>query len=457
MDAVELRDKIMTLHSEAKGLAESINALDGEARETAVSNYDLKMNEARELRKGLDRAIDLEAQGKYLNDAATIPLANQFALQQVADSKSGGDVPYDIKGWREERIFPGTLFEQKIRYHVPLATEAKGYDRAFETYLRKGVNHLGGAELKTLLEGDDTAGGFFVSPDIQAEVLKKIATMATFTGMARHLTTGKDVVIFRRVNYTTDDKFTSPVRLTWTGEIPVNDTAAQVTDPVIGQVSIMVNTAMAEMAVSNDLLDDADTDITSFVGQVIAEAYALGEDNAFLNGTGSGQPMGLLTQVDGNGPKSVVTGTSAALTTTADAWTGQRIQNLYYAVPAQYRMNAKWIMNSATLNGVENLVDLNGRPVVQSLLQAGLPTGEPSQIKGKQTMVDEFMPDIGASSYPIAFGDYSGYLVVERVGLSVRRLGEILARTNEQLFVARRRVGGDVIEAYKMKVLKAST
>jgi HK97 family phage major capsid protein len=227
----------------------------------------------------------------------------------------------------------------------------------------------------------------------------------------------------------------------------------RVTDPVFGKITIPVHTAMASMPIVNSMLEDSAFDVMGIANELIGEAYALGEDNVFINGTGVAQPLGILAEVDTNGPASVKSGTSSVLTTTGDAWTGLRINNIFYALPAQYRGRAAWLYNSTTAALVDNLVDTNKRPLVQDLY-GGLTNGPISQIKGRPVYVDEFVPTPAASSNSVIWGDLSGYIIVDRVGLSIQRLSEIYAETDITLLLARKRVGGYLAEAYRVKVLQ---
>lgn len=450
MDIIALRKQYEDTLSEAKGLAAVLNDAEksDEDREAARASFDTAMTRAQAIKADLLRVKDLSAHNDFLT-APTGAKTIQFATQIDAEDD---DVPYDGKSWRELEVKGA-----RIRYHVPLSVQGKGYSAALEAYLRKGsLEHLGPNDRKTLSEGTATAGGFLIDEDMQAEVIKKQATMSVFRRLARTIQTGKDMVTMARVNYTDDDKYTSGARLTWTGELPSSSTVHRVTDPIFGKISIPVHTAMASLPVTSDLLEDSDFDLITYVGGLMGEAFALGEDNVFLNGSGAAQPMGLLTQVDGDGPASVASGTSAAISTSGDAWTGKRLVDLYYTVPSQYRAQGSWVMNSATLNAVENLVDAQKRPLISTMVAGGLGTGEPVNIKGRPIYVDEFVPDIAANAYPIIFGDLSGYLIADRVGLSVRRLSEIIAQDNQELILARRRVGGYCIEPWKVKVLKAA-
>jgi HK97 family phage major capsid protein len=69
-------------------------------------------------------------------------------------------------------------------------------------------------------------------------------------------------------------------------------------------------------------------------------------------------------------------------------------------------------------------------------------------------MVD--MPNVAASAYPIIFGDWSGYRIVDRVGLSVLVNPYIRATEGITRMHATRRVGGRAIQAAKFRKLKIS-
>ncbi len=63
-----------------------------------------------------------------------------------------------------------------------------------------------------------------------------------------------------------------------------------------------------------------------------------------------------------------------------------------------------------------------------------------------------FMPSPAAGTYPVIFGDLSGYYLVNRVGFSIQVLRELYAETNQILLLGRLRFGGQVAEDWKIKV-----
>ncbi len=407
------------------------------------------------------RIDNLRRLASYEDDLGA-PAETPLAWRTATPKEGSPDV--DDQAWREIE-FPTVLGTKKLRFNVPKAAEAKNYNHAFEAYLRYGDKKAASKypnDFKTLVAGSDSAGGFLITPDMQTEMLRKIATMAVIRSLARVISTSSNMVQWAVVKYTTDNKYSSPVRMTWTGEQPASGSAHRVTDQVYGEKNIPIHTAMASQPISRNLIEDAGFDVVGDSSTFLADAFALGENDAFLNGSGVSRPLGIITQISSVADDSTYipylpSGTSAKISTSGDDHAGVRLMNVYYAVPAQYRARSIWLMNSSTLRDVENLVDAQKRPIVRELTAASMATGEPSVIKGRRVAVDEFMPDIAANAYPILFGDFSGYLVADRVGFSIERYNELYANENQVLLLARKRVGGSPIEAYRMRALKAAT
>lgn len=449
MDVTNLRSQYEQKIKEAKALSDQYSGKESEMPAEIEQQIQGKLGEADTLRAKLDIARQLDAANAYMSEPAS-PAAAHLGFREAAPNE--GNLAVDEKAWREVKV--NTIMgEQTVRFNIPLAVQNPGYKGAFEGYLRRGFQDLGPSDRKTLTEGVDTAGGFTVPEDYHIEMIKKVATQAAIRPLARVVQTSRDIASWPRIKYTTDNKYTSGVRMTWTGESPASATTARVTDPVFGIIKIPVHTAMASMPLSNDLIEDSAFDMLGMSSDLFSEAFALGEDDIFINGTGANQPYGIVTGVDavsGDSVASVVSGTTA--TVTADG-----LIDLYFGLPTQYRRNARFIMNSGTMKAVEKLKDSQNRYLVQSLVNGSLASPQFDTIKGKPVVIDEFVPDVGANTYPIIFGDLNGYIIVDRVGFSVQRLTEIYAETNITLLLARKRVGGYPAEPYRMVVQKCST
>jgi HK97 family phage major capsid protein len=86
----------------------------------------------------------------------------------------------------------------------------------------------------------------------------------------------------------------------------------------------------------------------------------------------------------------------------------------------------------------------------------------PATADGRATIMNfpvaeaEDMPDIGANSYSIAFGDFSrGYLIVDRQG--VRVLRDPYSQKPYVLFYTTKRVGGGMQDFDAIKLIKFGT
>ena len=433
MDVKEVRTKYEAQLAEAKKLL-----AEGKSKEAEAA-----LGKADELKAQLDMALRVQAGEVFLNEPAGVKAAHLGFREAGPDE---GLPVVDAKAFREMEIVAPWHEKKTFRYNVPLAVQAKDYAPAFEAYLRKGMGNMGPNDRKTLSEGIDTAGGFLVPEDLQGTLIRKIATTAVMRTMCRVLQTSRDVATWPRVNWGTDDLYTSGVRITWTGETPATATTHRVTDPVFGHHSIPVHTAMASMPITNALREDSAFDVMGVASDLIGEAYALGEDNVFLNGTGTAQPTGLLLNINGAlGPAEVHLGSDTVPTSAG-------MLNLDAALPAQYERAAKFLANKAFYNTLRQAqATTSGQPLWPVVDQFGYLGVYPPTLMGYPVVKCEFMPAIASAAYPCMLGDFNGYYIVDRVGLTIQVLSEIYAETDITLILARKRIGGDCVEPYRLK------
>jgi HK97 family phage major capsid protein len=120
-----------------------------------------------------------------------------------------------------------------------------------------------------------------------------------------------------------------------------------------------------------------------------------------------------------------------------------------YALKAGYRQNANWVMNRKTQGTLRKLKDDSGNYIWQPAASAD---GK-ATLMGFPLVEAEDMPDIGAASLSIAFGDFKrGYLVVDRQGVNVLR--DPYSAKPYVLFYTTKRVGGGVQNFEAIKLMK---
>lgn len=329
-----------------------------------------------------------------------------------------------------------------------------GYKDAFRQYLRRDWHRMGNAEQKVLQEGIDTLGGFLVPDDFLNRIISRRPTPTRIASRATQLTTSRDAIAIPKVIWNTDDLYTTGMRVTWTGEIPATATVHQTTEPVFGQVRIPIYTAMMSLPVTLDLLEDSAVDLQAWLEDKFFETYELLLDNMILNGTGIGQPTGILVNPGGTDqPSTVASGHASQLTPDG-------IINLGWSLPEQYDEDAVWIMNKTnTGRQVALLKDAEDRYLWgMGTHDSGLsPPIRGRELLGSPVIFSGFMPNVAAGTFPIIYGSLRGIYVVRKVGFSVQVLREVLAQTNQVLLLARFRIGAALAEPWAARVQVVST
>ncbi|MEM6824050.1 MAG: phage major capsid protein [Pseudomonadota bacterium] len=323
-------------------------------------------------------------------------------------------------------------------------TEAP-HRKAFSAYVRGGDDdalrglELEGKALNTVVAGD---GGYLVDPetaDAIRSVLRSTSSIRQVANVVNVEATSFDVLIDH-----------SDLGSGWASEIAVvNETAT----PQIERITIALHELSALPKASQRLLDDSAFDVEAWLAGRIADRFARAEATAFVSGDGIDKPRGFLTHPIIDNPNwswgslgYVATGEDGAFNITSPA---DAVVDLVYALSADYRANASFVMNSKTAGQVRKIKDGDGR----FLWSDGLAAGEPARLLGYPVLIAEDMPDIAIDETAIAFGDFgAGYTIAERPDLRILR-DPFSAKPNV-LFYATKRIGGDVSDFAAIKLLK---
>lgn len=302
----------------------------------------------------------------------------------------------------------------------------------------------------TLQESIADLGGYTVPEDFHAEIIKRLMGMTVVRGRARVVRTVRDSAEWPKLEGG-DSQYTSAVRVTWVDEVPASATVAQ-TNSTWGMYRIPVHTVMARTDLSRNLVEDSAFNLLNVVAELFAEAMAIDEDIKFITGTGGGSPRGVLGNRSG-AEETPETGIDAVNSGNATALTADGLIDLAYGLHTQYRGNAVFVGERLTHRDVRKLKDGNG----DYLWERGVGMGEPTALLGYPFLESESLPTVGANKYPLIFGDFRGYMIVDRVGMTVERAEDTTTKgTNTVALFARRRLGGRVIEPWRFQVQKVS-
>lgn len=310
------------------------------------------------------------------------------------------------------------------------------YKKAFDSYIRRGnETALAGLETKALSVGTDADGGYLVTPTL-AETIEKIvfesSPMRQLASVEEISSDSLDIIV--------DNDSAAAAWTTETGA--VSDT----TTPQIVKETIDTHEMYAQPKATQKLIDDAAVDIEAWIAEKVADVFSRTENTAFISGTGSGQPKGILSYTAGTSwgqIEQIDSGSSGAVT--ADG-----LIQLFYGLKDEYAKNATFLMNRSVVQSVRLLKEAT---TDQYLWQPGLSAGTPDTLMGVPVMAATDMPAAAADSLSVAVGDFKrGYKIVDRVGIRILR--DPFTDKPYVKFYTTKRVGGEVINTEAIKILK---
>ena len=326
---------------------------------------------------------------------------------------------------------------------APAKVEARD---AFNAYLRKGVNGLNAGEARAIQElraaGDDAAnvsnvganGGFLVpenwsdfisATELFKSDIEKVATvLRTSNGQPFNLPATDDTGVV--------------------ASILGQATAVTRKDMEFTNVKFDPFTYSSDLVqVSNQLMSDNAFDLSSFVGNLLAQRLNRGINGGLTTGAG-----------DASNPQGIVTGSSLGKTAAGvAAVTIPEVMDLFYSVDVSYRNapNAGFMMNSTTAKAIRVLGfgETNDFPAYVP----GMSVGEPDMLFGKPVYINEDMASLATGNKTIIFGDLSQYYVHEAGGVQILRLNERYADELSTGFIGYRRIDGNVLQSSAIKHL----
>lgn len=329
--------------------------------------------------------------------------------------------------------------------------ERREYKKMVLAALRTGdrsPRELEGFAVKAALSTDSNPdGGYLVTPEIDTAITRVATKTLGMREVCGIKTSGSQTLkAYHNLAGTTSG---------WIGE---RATRPQTATPQFAELAFPTMEQYAMPATTQTALDDAWFDFESWLAEEVGIAFREQEGDAFINGDGANKPRGFLNYTSAVSSASSpsawntvgFTGTGVSGDFAASPAGGDTLFDLIASVKPTYRANGKWVMNDASEARARKLKDSQGHYQWQPSLVVGVPT----TLCGYPIANDDGMPDFGANTFPIAFGDWERfYWIVDRMG--VRVLRDPYSTKPYVLFYTTRRVGGGVRDFAAVKKLKA--
>jgi len=226
-------------------------------------------------------------------------------------------------------------------------------------------------------------------------------------------------------------------------------------------INIPVHEQRGLIKISEQNLEDSMFDLESLLKERLGLKFAQAEATAFVAGTGVGRPRGFLSYPikassgysgGSAGKNNVIDAIPYVPSGVAGNLTADSILNVFMDLKSAYAMNATYGFTRATLNTIRLFKDSMNRPLWQPFAAANLP----STVYDRPYVELPDMPEIAANAYAVVVGDFKNYMIVDRVTMNIRQLNELYAASGLVGFIARMRVGGDMLLPESFRLLKCS-
>ena len=359
MTILELREKRNTAWNAAKAFLDSHRTEKGTLTAEDDATYSRMEQEIADLGKEIARLERQEALDAELSKPVNKPLTSK----------------------------PVTATEKPAKTGRASDEYKNGMLQALRTNFRQVSN--------ILQEGVDADGGYLVPEEYDSRLIDVLTEENIVRSLGHTITTSGE----HKINIAA----TKPAAA-WIEE----GGALQFSDATFSQILLDAHKLHVAIKVTEELLYDNAFGLENYIIDQFGKALANAEEDAFLNGDGSGKPTGLFATAGGG----TVAGTLSAAIKSDD------MLDLVYALKRPYRKNASFIMNDKTLAQLRKLKDNNGAYIWQPSYQAG----EPDKVLGYAVHTSAYAPENA-----IAFGDYSYYNIGDRGTRSFKQLTELFA------------------------------
>jgi HK97 family phage major capsid protein len=222
-------------------------------------------------------------------------------------------------------------------------------------------------------------------------------------------------------------------------------------DATFGQVDLDAFKYGFTMKASSELLADNAVNIVEFMGRRGGEALGNGIGAAFVTGTGSSQPRGILAASGGLATQA------ARSTSVANGFNYDDVMDLVHSVLRPYRNGSVFIANDSTVKTLRKLREGSGTG--QYLWQPALTAGAPDTLAGYPILADPAMPTVQTNGTKgLVFGNISKAVIVRFAGpVRVESSTDFAFDTDLTTWRFIVRVDSEVVDANAAKALTYTT
>jgi HK97 family phage major capsid protein len=308
---------------------------------------------------------------------------------------------------------------------------------AFINYVRTGET----AELRNINSFASTEGGVNVPVILLNQIQKALAENSVMRRIGANVIATTSTTTLPITN-------TAPTAL-WKDQNPsasYAETAQTFSSATLGAYKLT-----GLIKISEEVLQDASTDLESTVASNLGVSFGNAEETAFVSGSGTLQPTGLF--------RTTTAGGNAVLSQNLGASTGSGLLDsmisAYYKMPGNRRQEAVWIVGDGLASQMRQL---KASTAGTYLWEVSTQAGQPDLFLGRPVYTTFAAPAswqsttgvMGALLYP------KHYYIGDRGGYSLQRLNELYAAEGNVGYKAFKRVDAALTDGNSLVKLVAN-
>lgn len=222
--------------------------------------------------------------------------------------------------------------------------------------------------------------------------------------------------------------------------------------PTLSNPTITAAMLTAYLTASYEIFEDSG--LQSQLPGLIGEAFSYAEQTAFVSGSGSTAPKGIITAISATAA-STVTATTRGSFTTASA---VDVFALLAALPSRYENSSTWVANKATFNTIRQMSSTGGSGSLFWTNFNDNSLGAQPLLGSPIRQASDFSSATTSGTVLAVLGDFSQFVIYDRVGTSVEFMQNVVdgsgLPTGQRGLVAHKRVGSDVTDLNAFRFLK---
>ena len=293
-------------------------------------------------------------------------------------------------------------------------------------------------------------GGYFLSPQIASEIIATMTATGLLYPKCRKVTIGPNAnsLIMNAVDETsraTGSRW-GGVRGYWVDEAATLTTSKY----KLRRMRWELKKLGVAMYMTDEMVQDAVAS-GSVASQAVGEEFGFMVDDALLNGSGAGQPLGILNS-------GCLVSQSKETGQTAATIVAENILKMWNRMSASMRTGAEWYINQDCEQQLEQMfipIGTAGIPVYMPP-GAGFTTGPNGNLRGRPIVDLEQCQALGTKG-DIYFANFKHYLVIDKGGVNSSSSIHVKFLSDQMTYKWTYRVDGQPLYSSAVTAYKGST